>query len=220
LVVKEHDVNGKDLAAALNVSKARVSQYVSSGKLDGCFTGAGRERRFDLEKVHRALGRELHPGQMLGNGAQTRKALRELSQMQDEDEQDGGSEAAPRGRAQKQDSRLNDDDDDAYALVRTQKAQEEVRKLRRVNAEAEGSFVLASEVTRATQRLISQEIAEFESVLRDGARKVADQLGVDFKVVRQILVESWRAHRHQRSAILADQSAKEDMTQEEREADI
>jgi hypothetical protein len=211
------DVNATDLAAALSVSKARVSQYVSLGKLEGCFTGDGRNRRFDLEAVRRALGRDLHPGQMLGNGAQTRRALRDLAQPVPDDEEEKPKKTA---RVQKPDAKLNEEDDDAYSLVRTQKAQEEVRKLRRVNAEAEGSYVLAAEVKRATQRLISQEIAEFEAVLRDGARKVADQLGVDFKTVRQVMVETWRSHRHERSALLQDQVAMEGMTQAEIEADI
>lgn len=219
-------MNATDLAAALNVSKARVSQYVSVGKLDGCFIGDGRNRRFDLEKVRHALGRELHPGQMLGNGAQTRKALRGLAlrpipaPSDDEEVDEGDLPEAKTLAVQRSDSRISDDDDDAYALVRTQKAQEEVRKLRRVNAEAEGAYVLASEVTRATQRLISQEIAEFESVLRDGARKVSDQLGVDFKIVRQVMVDTWRSHRQQRSAVLSDQVQTEGMSETEIEANI
>lgn len=213
-------MNATDLAAALNVSKARVSQYVSIGKLSGCYTGEGRNRRFDLEKVRHALGRELHPGQMLGNGAQTRKALRSLSlQVPPQSEDDDGDGVADRP-APRSDSQIKDDDDDVYALVRTQKAQEEVRKLRRINAEAEGAFVLAAEVSRATQRLISQEIAEFEAVLRDGSRKVADQLGVDFKTVRQVMVETWREHRRQRSEVLADKAEAESMTEQEIEADI
>ena len=69
-------LNSGDLAKALNVSKGRVSQYVSEGKLAGCFTGDGRARRFDLGKAATALGRQLDPGQMMGNGAGTRAAIR------------------------------------------------------------------------------------------------------------------------------------------------
>ena len=54
-------LNTTELAARLAVSKARVSQYVSEGKLDGCYVGEGRARRFDLDKVATALGRRLHP---------------------------------------------------------------------------------------------------------------------------------------------------------------
>ena len=212
-------MNATDLAAALNVSKARVSQYVSQGKLAGCYSGDGRNRRFDLAKVREALGRELHPGQMLGNGASTRRALRDIGQ-DGQTPSDVRPASVTAKAAQRADAPLKDDDEDGYALARRQKAEEEVRRLRRLNAEAEGAFVLAAEVTRATQRLIAQEVAEFEAVLRDGARKVADQLGVDFKVVRQVLTDHWRAHRQERSAVLSEQAMKEGMTEAEQEADI
>ena len=62
------------LAKKLDVTRGRISQYVSAGKLDGCFSGSGRQRRFDLDKVKAALQHRLDPGQMMGNGAVTKKA--------------------------------------------------------------------------------------------------------------------------------------------------
>ena len=57
-------MNATQLATELGITKGRVSQYVSEGKLDGCFTGDGRARRFDVGKVRAALDQRLDPGQM------------------------------------------------------------------------------------------------------------------------------------------------------------
>jgi hypothetical protein len=198
------------LAEQLNVSKGRVSQYVSEGKLEGCFEGVGRQRRFDLAKCAKALGKKLDPGQMMGNGGQTQKAISAISETGNLTRVDRPSGA----------SGLKSDDDDGYKMARTQKAVEEARRLRRQNAEAEGVYVLASEVALQTKRLVAQEVAEFESVLRDGARQIADDLGVDFKKSRSILIEKWRAHRATRTKKLQVLSEGEQATDAEKEADI
>ena len=217
-------VNSSELAKALNVSPGRVSQYVSEGKLAGCYTGDGRARRFDLGKATVALGRTLHPGQMLGNGADTRKALTslKLGQIdQDEDEEELPKTAAAKKLPPPRDGGpLGSNDPDRYELARTQKAEEETRRLRRMNAEAEGSYVLAAEVERQVARLIAQEIAEFEAVRRNGSRRVADKLGVDFKVVRQVLMEQWRGHRATRTDVLRDQAGAASLSVAEKDGNI
>jgi hypothetical protein len=210
-------LNSSDLAKALNVSPGRVSQYVSESKLDGCFTGDGRARRFDLDKVCMALGRRLHPGQMLGNGSDTRRAIATLKQDRPEADDDDPPARVP---APRDGSPLAGSDPARYEMARTQKAEEEARRLRRQNAEAEGTFVLASEVERQVARLIAQEIAEFEAVLRDGSRKVADKMGVDFKVVRQLMMDQWRAHRGARTKVLSDEAEAAEVSADERDKDI
>lgn len=202
-------LNATDLAGELGVSKARVSQYVSEGKIDGCYSGDGRDRRFDLSKVAQRLNRTLHPGQMLGNGAPTRAAIRQIAAGQDE--------APVRMR---ETSPLPDTDPDRYELARIQKVEEEARRLRRQNAEAEGAYVLASEAAMQTARLLAQEIAEFETVLRDAARKIADELHVDVKVARQVLLRCWRAHRATRTTALGKQAAAAGQSDAERAEDI
>jgi hypothetical protein len=177
-------LSSSQLANALNLSKGRISQYVSQGKLDGCFEGAGRGRRFDLAAVQQKLGLALDAGQMVGNGATTKAALKGL---------DVGNEPNKVNRS-------NSEADDAYLNARTVKAQEEARRLRRQNAESDGSYLLASEVALEVRRQIGQEVAEFEGVIKDGARAVADKLGVDFKTARAILIETWRTHRSVREA--------------------
>lgn len=216
-------LNTTGLASALGVTKGRVSQWVKAGKLDGCYSGDGTARRFDLAKVAERLGKRLDAGQLMGNGAGTRRALGALqvraSSVPDEDDDDGETAAAPAPPA-RDGAALPQRDPDRYELARIQKVEEEARKLRRQNAEAEGDYVLASEVARATERLIAQEIAEFEAVLRDGSRRVADKLGVDFKEVRQLMREEWRQHRASRVAVLDQAASDAGLTAEEEEEDI
>lgn len=204
-------VTAAELARALNVSRTRVSQYLGEGRLEGCFSGQGRARRFDLSKSTEALRRGLHPGQMMGNGADTKRALTSLQDHRPQEVE------RPAARAE---SRDDSAPVDRYDLARTAKAEEEARKLRRLNQEAEGTFVLASEVERQTRRLIAQEIAEVEAMLRDAARAVADRLGVEFKTVRRILLDTWRVHRTTRSDHLGHEAEAAQMTADEREEDI
>ncbi len=197
-------LNAASLADRLNVSRARVSQWVAKGKLDGCFTGKGRDRLFDLEKVAVALNLTLDRAQGLGNGRATREALKRIAEPAE----------VPRHRSR--DGMLSLNDPDRYELARAQKAEEEARHLRRRNQEAEGTLVLAAEAARQSARLLAQEIAEFESVLRDGARRVADELGVDYKRARALLVETWRTHRQARADQLARQAQTAELTEAER----
>lgn len=201
-----------ELAGRLGLSKGRISQYVSEGKLEGCYQGENRNRRFDLDKVAKALGKRLDQGQLMGNGSATRAALKDL-------DADGGE--APKARSDLRDgSELPKNDDDRYQLARTQLAEEQARRMRRQNAVEDGTYVLASEARLATERLLAQEISEFEQVLRDGARQVADELGVDFKSARAILIRKWRDHREKRSARLVEEAGKAGLSEAEREADI
>lgn len=197
------------LAAQLGLSKGRISQYVSSGRLDGCYRGDGRARRFDLDKVSAALRGDLDPGQMMGNGAKTKAALKEI----------GAGSKAP-AQSQRRDGELSPKDPDRYELARIQKVEEEARRLRRLNAEADGLYVLASEVESDVAKQIGREIAEFENVLKESARIVADTLGVDFKSVRKILIDEFRAHRKNRSAVLSEAVDDREFTDAEKEADI
>lgn len=193
------DLNATELATKLDLSKARISQYVSSGKLDGCFTGDGRARRFDLVKVKAALGKNLDLGQMTGNGLTTRRALRTLS-----DDDTPPPALAPR----KTDGEMDRRDPDRLELATLQIKEEEARRRRRDNERDEGRWVLAEEVERHTARALSQEIGRFELVLRDGARLIADRLGVDYRSARALLMETWRDHRAARTPqLVADAEA-------------
>lgn len=214
-------VNTTELAKALDVTKGRISQLVASGQLDGCYTGAGRARRFDLAACAKALNRRLDPGQMMGNGAQTKARLREIEAGAPGDDVPETTGTRKAAREQKSEGgALPLGDPDRYELARIQKAEEEARKLRRQNLEAEGTFVLAAEAQRQIARRIGQEIAEFETMLRDGARRIADTLEVDYREARAVLLQVWRDHRKGRAGALSAEADADNMTDEEKQSDV
>lgn len=211
------DLTTTQLADKLGVTKGRISQLVSGGKLDGCYTGEGRNRRFDLAACAKALNRRLDPGQMMGNGAGTRRRLQDIEQGAG----DGARDSTPdRAAPPAETGRLTGNDPDRYELARTLKAEEEARKLRRQNALEDRTLVLADEAALAARRALAAEVAQFENVIRQGARAVADRLGVDFKTARQILIETWREHRAARAGQLGAQAEAAQMTETERDADF
>ncbi|GGG77638.1 hypothetical protein GCM10011415_28190 [Salipiger pallidus] len=197
-------MNTTELAKELGLSKGRISQYVSQGKLDGCYTGDGRARRFNVEKVRAALDHRLDPGQMLGNGAGTKDRIR-----------DPKPAAVPPREGQ-----LAQRDPDRYELARIQKVEEEARRLRRQNQLEEGSMVLADNAAREAARALSKELAQIEDLLKRGARSLADELGVDFKLARKILLDLWREHRARRAEALQEEADTADLSDADREADF
>lgn len=217
-------VTATQLALHLGLSKARVSQYVAEGKLDGCFAGEGRARRFDLSAVAQKLNRTLDAGQMLGNGAETKRSLRTIMLGAAEGESGTLARPMPAPREQlgrgRDEGELPETDPDRYEMARTLKVEQEARRLLKQNELEEGTLVLASEAARQTAKLLGQEIAEFEQFLRESARRQADEMGIDYKAARQVLMQSWRAYRAIRAAKLGEDAAAATLTAEEAEADI
>lgn len=200
-------MNTTELAQALSLSKARISQYVSEGKLAGCYQGEGRNRRFDLAAVQVALKKALHPGQMLGNGAETRQALKTLTAAHPV----SAAPAPPRT-----DRLLAENDLDRYELAKIQSAEEDARRKRRENERDEGRWVLADEVQRQSAAILARELSQVEVMLREAARAVADRMGVDYRSTRKVLMDEWREYRSRRAAILGDTAADAEMTDAER----
>lgn len=212
-------LNAKDLADRLGLSKARVSQYVAQGKLVGCFTGEGRARRFDVAKVAEALGHRLDLGQMMGNGAETRRAIKIAAA---EPTAPAAIEIPHTLAPAPQLSRTFSEprELDRYEEAKIQSAEQDARRKTRDNARDEGRWVLAEEVQRSTASLMAAEVAKFESVIREGARAVADHFGIDYREVRQILMQQWRSHRGDAAAQLGAQADAAEMSEAEKEADV
>lgn len=203
------ELSGVELAEMLGITKGRVSQLVSEGKLDGCYHGDGRSRRYDPVAVAKALGRRIDMGQQLGNGARTQAAAASILQA---NAAPAPSSPAPTPAPTTQLAE--------YERARTEKAQEEARRLKRLNAEAEGAFVLAEEVERQVRRQVGQEVAEVSTFIRDAARLIADRHQLDFKEVRQQLLDQWRSHRGARVDTAEERADAAAMTDAEIAADI
>lgn len=213
-------MNTTELASELGLTKGRISQYVSQGKLDGCFTGSGRARRFDVDKVRAALEHKLDPGQMLGNGAGTKRRIRAAAAAP-------GAEALPADEPPADDPpaaspprELRSEEPNRYELARISKVEEEARRLRRQNQLDEGTLVLADQAGREAARALSRELAQIEDFLRRGARAIADELGVDFKEARKLLIDLWREHRGARAEVLAAEAEAAEMDDHEDEVDF
>lgn len=211
-------LNATELAERLGVSKPRISQYVSEGKLAGCYSGEGRARRFDLAKVAEALGRSLDLGQMTGNGLSTRRSLRAIAAQADGD--DAAAHSIPAPMQPRDGSVLPPADPDRLELAKIESAEQDARRKRRDNERDEGNWVLAEEVRRQSARAMARELAQVEQVLRDGARALADTLGVDYRAARKVLIDTWRAYRQSRSETLAAEAGASVMTEDEQKADV
>lgn len=208
-----------ELASKLNLSKGRISQLVSAGTLDGCFEGVGAWRRFDPDKVANALNRHLDPGQMLGHGAKTKRAIKAIK-AESSDKAAGPEPVYVSKTVKVVGDVLTRDDLDRYELARTSLAEENLRALRLRNNREDGVFVLASEVEQQVAKILAQEIAETEVFVKDCARLLADKLGIDFKVTRKMLTDAWRDHRSGRSKALDVVSDAAVMTDAEQAAQI
>lgn len=213
------DLNATQLASKLGLSTARISQLVSEGKLEGCYVGAGRARRFDQCRVAEVLGKRLDIGQMSGNGRSTRRALMALSDDARSSADQGAAEPAPI-RPRVTDGAMDPRDPDRLELATIQIKEEEARRRRRDNARDEGLWVLAEEVERHTSRALSQEIARFELALRDGARALADRMGIDYRTARAVLMETWRDHRGARAKQLAVDAEEASMSDVEHQEQV
>lgn len=178
-------VSSSELAIRLDVSKGRVSQWVTEGKLRGCFTGDGRARRFDLDAVLVALGRNLDTAQSLGNGRATLAAIGAIADPELPDDLD--------------DDGLTNVNKARYDTARTMLIEERARAARYDNAQREGSLVLVSEVEAQVLAQIGLEMAQIESFLRAAAKDVASATGADARKVRAALTAAWRRHRGERA---------------------
>lgn len=200
-------VNATTLAAMIGVSKGRISQLLAEGKLEGSYSGQGRARRFDPQMVAKLLDLRLHPGQALGNGAVSAASRRDVLA--------GEVKADPRPTASAVPPASEDADAARYQRARADQAEVDAILKRRRLAEESGRWVLASEVERATRSAISAEIAQFESMLRDAARRVADELGVDYRSVKVTLMEEWRRHRARRRDRLVEMAGAAELSENE-----
>ncbi|KFI24359.1 MerR family transcriptional regulator [Paenirhodobacter enshiensis] len=220
-----------ELAARLGLSKGRISQYVSEGKLAGCYRGDGRSRRFDLVAATEALGRGLDLGQMTGNGLNTRRALREIEAAQNvgapADPAPAPASAPCSVEAVRPEPRpaavpltLTPAEPDRLEMATILAKEEQARKLRRDNERDEGNWVLASEVRQNVARAMAQELAEFESVIRDTARAIADVYGLDFREVRKVMMDRWRKHRQNRMSQAQTVAGTAAMSEAETEANV
>lgn len=207
-------VSSAELARRIGVTRPRISQLVSERKLEGTYTGSGRERLFNLEQVAAALNMRLSLGQASGNGAKGLAARANIAA--------GSEPRAPADADLPEDQRRKLSQHHAAAAAtivgaKAEKAKLEVLDLRRRAAAQEGRWVLAEAVEREAAQALAAEVAEFEGALRFAARRLADRLGVDFREAKGVLAEVWREHRARRAAVLGAEADAADFDDDERQ---
>ena len=163
-------VSAAELARLLGVSAARVSQYVKEKKLDGCFTGDGRARRFDFEASVAALRARLDPDQVLANGRRTqaRIDLLAVSSGFSVPHVDQGRDAF---------QHLED--------LRQQKVIEDLRARQIQNQREEQRWVYAPAVEGAVQEILAAERQEMVAFLRGLPPIFAHEMGLQEQVCEE-----------------------------------
>jgi hypothetical protein len=200
------DLTAVELAARLRYSKGRISQLVSAGRLDGCFRGEGRARRFDLAKVAERLAIALDPGQQTGNGLRQLAARADLLA------------PAPAPAAPAPDRPRAEDDAARLARARADEAEVKAQQARRQLALDEGRYVLAAEVARAQASAVQRLLAEAERHLLAEVRRLAAEAGADPKAAAAEARRRWRAWRADQARVFgaaADAAAPTDAEADE-----
>lgn len=203
-------ITATQLADKMGLTKGRISQLVKSGVFDGCFQGDGRQRRYELDACIEAYRGGTDVRQSSGNSAKTHAKLDAISG--DGAKQPQKVQQPEEGTSASANKRLNE--------ARAQRAEIIARREAREELEAEGLYVLASEVARVTEKLLSNELSQTESLLKDMARLVADKNGLPFKEVRRDMLDLWREHRNGRADDLGGQAEGAELTEREIEEDM
>lgn len=211
-------ITATQLADEMGLTKGRISQLVKNGVFDGCFQGDGRKRRYDLGACIEAYRVGTDIRQSSGNSAKTHAKLDAISS--------GGAKQRTKQTAKQAEKPKPAEEGTSAAAnkrlteARARQAEIRARREAREELEAEGLYVLASEVTRVTEKLLSNELSQTESVLKDMARLIADKNGLPFKEVRRDMFDLWREHRNGRADDLAEQAEDAELTEREIEEDM
>lgn len=201
-----------ELAAALGVDPTRISQLVTDGRLQGCYRGEGRARRFNLEKTAAVLNVRLDTSQQTGNGVHqlARRNMIGAASGQQFGLPRPTHSAGPYGALADMDEKLEiEPGGDAKAIVAAKRLAIELdvrRKLREEQLQT-GRYVLAEEAERATRAAVAETIAAAERFLVAEARRTAQTVGADPRAAAAETRQRWREDRARQAeafALMAD----------------
>lgn len=160
-------VSKSQAAKILNVSKTRITQYLHDGRISGeAVVGEGRHAKINIAIARAQLNDRLAAAQIGVNGLETR---------------------------------LADDDASLGEQIKAERLAQERMKTRRMEAEEKelhGHWVLASEVTGAMNRIVTEMIVAFEDAMKDMAAAAAAEMQVDRRRVLIAMRQQFTAWRH------------------------
>lgn len=163
-----------EFARDMAVSAARVSQWLSEGKITGeAIEGEGRGARIRPDIARRQLRERLHVDQRLGlNGLSTRL---------------GAERGEPEPAEDSVEAKIK-----AEKLFQVQLQTERLLEERRL---ARGHYVRAAEAREEMTRLAAKLLAGFEGLIPSFAAAVAEKLGAPNRDILHALREAFRAER-------------------------
>lgn len=168
-------VTKAEFAGLIGVSPGRVSQYIAAGKLGrNELEGAGRAAKVKVPEALAALKLRLDPGQMLGNGIETKLAAQPQAPVPPSEE-----------------------DDLDLRLKRSKLEQQEhhSRRLKEEERARAGIYVLADEARAEIAKVAAQVLQAFEGGLADIATLIAAQYALPQRDVVHLVRTHFRAVR-------------------------
>lgn len=171
---KSNVITKTAFAELTKVSKGRVSQWISEGKLPAdCFDGEGRTAKVIVDRALAALSRNLDPTQRYGvNGLATE--LTEIPAIPSGDPPPSLSVSTTR--------------EDEIRREKIVQAQMTTRKMAREEQAAAGRYVLTDQHRRA----VGEATAKVMQVIEGGLSDVAQALAIEFDLPQRDVVHALR----------------------------
>lgn len=164
------EVRKSDFARIRGVTAARVSQWISEGKLHGpALVGEGNRARINLEAANEQLG-ALDPNQVAAQQAATKSTLPPMT-----------------------------DDQRRIVAAKAEQAEIDLRKSKRQELEQAGVYCRTEDMRRIWARELGELVTGIDGWLTDLATAIARDTKSDQKQVMVTLRKEWRAFRQRRA---------------------
>lgn len=175
-------VSKSEFARLIGVSKPRVSQLISEGKITGdAIEGEGRSAKIIVPVARRQLNATLDIDQRAANG----RADLSLDHSIVDGPGDGVSEPGPKVM----------NTDDLYKQERLRKIQHENEDLEEKRRERKGEYVRADSVRSTVSRHVGNMIDELEADLGHWAEELSAETGGSVKDIKHSLKKLFRGAR-------------------------
>lgn len=160
-----------EFARLINVSRARVSQYVSTGQIHGpALKGEGRSARIVVDVARQQLRRVLDTAHAVGNGLETRLGASPAQ-----------TPAAPPPRAIVDEDLTGSSGDLLSDAIKAEKLKEIRAKNRRQEEEERlrrGTYVLATDAARSLRKVVDSMVQVFDGMLNEMASESVAHPGI------------------------------------------
>tara|TARA_A100000171_G_scaffold6710_2_gene5210 strand:+ start:17332 stop:18000 length:669 start_codon:yes stop_codon:yes gene_type:complete len=175
-------VSKSEFARLIGVSKPRVSQLISEGKITGdAISGEGRSAKIVVSVARDQLNASLDLDQRAANG----RAELSLDEAATGGLVEGVSDPIPKSPST----------DDLYKQQRLRKIQHENEELEEKRRERKGEYVRADSVRSTVSRHVGNMIDEFEADLGHWAEELSAETGGSVKDIKHSLKKLFRGAR-------------------------